>query len=562
MYSQDHLDSLYQKGGYDELKRAFYAYWKTDSVKAKKIANFHLRKVKENKDTIRIANGYYRLSLISSDKISNIYLDSIISITKNVQNKNFPARAYFFKAQYNLNEKRDIETVIDLLNKARKYAMANENLDLLYRINHYIGTIKSEHLHKKEEALAIFKKCEQYYKVELTYMHKVRYLYTLGMLAETYIGLKKNDSATYYYTLAYNKAVMNEDTVVSKIKAYFTLGEGVNHYHKKQYQASIDSISVALPTMIDFEDKIKTIDSYFYLGRSYYELGYEEKSIPYFIKTDSILETVNSLPEHKYIKTYEYLKKYYKSINDLHNQNKYLNKLTIILDNYLNDQITISKKVKEDYDILLLKEEQKALLTKLNRKERAYFSNLSILILLLLLSGSMIFYQYNKRKNSQAKFEELMRNLESKSKQKNSLNKKPIIKDELIGIPEKHIKYILSELDIFERNHEFTNTGISIQSLADSMQTNVKYLSRVINHYKKKKFTTYLNELRINHAVKELQNNTVLQKYTIKAIANEFGFNSSETFSNAFYKQIKIKPSFYIKELSKINKTTKTEIIH
>jgi AraC-like DNA-binding protein len=50
----------------------------------------------------------------------------------------------------------------------------------------------------------------------------------------------------------------------------------------------------------------------------------------------------------------------------------------------------------------------------------------------------------------------------------------------------------------------------------------------------------------------------MLQKFTIKAIANEFGYNSAETFSNAFYKQVKIKPSYFIKELRKAKSDKET----
>jgi AraC-like DNA-binding protein len=49
----------------------------------------------------------------------------------------------------------------------------------------------------------------------------------------------------------------------------------------------------------------------------------------------------------------------------------------------------------------------------------------------------------------------------------------------------------------------------------------------------------------------QLQAQPVLQNYTIASLASEFGFNSAEAFSAAFYKKYKIKPSFFIKELNK-----------
>ena len=40
-----------------------------------------------------------------------------------------------------------------------------------------------------------------------------------------------------------------------------------------------------------------------------------------------------------------------------------------------------------------------------------------------------------------------------------------------------------------------------------------------------------------------------LRNYTIQYLADEFGFNSAESFSTAFYKKNKIKPIYFIKEL-------------
>jgi len=39
--------------------------------------------------------------------------------------------------------------------------------------------------------------------------------------------------------------------------------------------------------------------------------------------------------------------------------------------------------------------------------------------------------------------------------------------------------------------------------------------------------------------------------YTIKALASESGFNTTEAFSKSFYKKTGIYPSYFIKELKK-----------
>ncbi|MFD2564717.1 helix-turn-helix domain-containing protein [Aquimarina rubra] len=550
--AQSITDSLEQKT-YKELQETFYNQLESNIIKAKKTAEVYLNRAKNNQDTLRIAYAYEFHTNLTSSENGIRYYDSIIAITKNNPTKRYPAHSYFRKAQHYLYEKRDIKKTLYNLSEARKQATDNDNIDLLYRTDYLIGIVKSEHLGEKENAISIFKKCATYYAKEIKYAHKFRYLSTLHVTAETYIGLKKYDSATYYNTKGYLKSSKSEDAYEIQMKSYFTLCEGINKYQLKEYPTAIDSINIALPEIIALEDKSNTIDSYFYLGQSYYHLAEEDKAISYLKKTDSILETLNSIPQYKHVKTYEYLKNYYKKKKDIQNQNKYLDKLNSILDSYINDKIYISTKVKEDYDVPVLLDEQRAVINKLNNTNNKYITSISLLIILLLILGSLLYYFYHKKQKYRLRFEQLMTEQKSKMEATNTKketnhidqNKKPL------DIPEKHIKHILHRLEEFENEKGFLVNGISAQSMADIMETNVKYLSKVINFYKDKTFTNYLNELRITFALSELKENPTLRKYTIKAIAEEMGYNSSETFSNAFYKQVGIKPSYFINQIRK-----------
>ena len=120
-------------------------------------------------------------------------------------------------------------------------------------------------------------------------------------------------------------------------------------------------------------------------------------------------------------------------------------------------------------------------------------------------------------------------------------------------IPTKIINTILKLLLAFERNHEYIQNGITLSSLAKKFKTNTKYLSQIINQHKEKSFNNYINELRINYAVEKLKTDLKFRKYSINGIAEEVGFNTSESFSKAFYKNTGIKPSYFIKELEKSN---------
>lgn len=118
-------------------------------------------------------------------------------------------------------------------------------------------------------------------------------------------------------------------------------------------------------------------------------------------------------------------------------------------------------------------------------------------------------------------------------------------------IHQEVVTTILERLDLFEQNKKYLYPKLSLNSLAKQLQTNPNYLSRVINLKREKNFSQYINELRIDYALKELKINTKFRKYSIKAIAAECGYKNATSFSKAFYKHTGLHPSFYIKQLEK-----------
>ena len=112
---------------------------------------------------------------------------------------------------------------------------------------------------------------------------------------------------------------------------------------------------------------------------------------------------------------------------------------------------------------------------------------------------------------------------------------------------------ILEGLKEFEKNKHYIENNLTLTSLSKEMNTNPRYLSLIINHFFEKNFTSYINSLRINYSIEKLKNERKFRNYTIKAIANDCGFNSSESFSSAFYKETGLKPSYFIKNLKREN---------
>ncbi len=76
---------------------------------------------------------------------------------------------------------------------------------------------------------------------------------------------------------------------------------------------------------------------------------------------------------------------------------------------------------------------------------------------------------------------------------------------------------------------------ISLSVLAQEMDTNSSYLSKLINTYSNYSFSDYINQFRVECA-KKLLIDSQYKQYTIISIGLESGFNSKSTFYTAFKK--------------------------
>ncbi|WP_420571363.1 helix-turn-helix domain-containing protein [Kordia sp.] len=123
-------------------------------------------------------------------------------------------------------------------------------------------------------------------------------------------------------------------------------------------------------------------------------------------------------------------------------------------------------------------------------------------------------------------------------------------KDPCIEIDEEIVAEILENLKAFELENGFLTSKITLHEFAKQMQTNTKYLSKVINTYKMKSFRNYINDLRIQYSIKKLQNNPSYRKYTVSALATEAGFSTKQSFTNAFQRKTGKTVSSYIEQLN------------
>ncbi len=518
-----------------------YKNSKSDSTKLFYAKNY-LIKAKNNNDKIKIVNGFKLLALTHyPDSLSLKYADSIIGVGET----KYLALAYNIRGAvyYELGNYK--KSLSDYLTGIEMSKNKSEPQYLTFKFN--IGLLKNE-IGEREESQKIFK---EYLNRIINNNGKNTKNYSKGLyaLADSYIHFKKLDSAELYINEGIKYSLIND---YNTLYSYFVFSSGVNFFHKKKYLQSIDSLKKANLFFIKSKnEKRRHALSNFYIGKSLHEYGLKDEGIHYFKKVDSILnDSYDITPE--VLESYNYLIENAKKEYNEHEQLEYISsliKFDSILDvNYKYLKNTITKK----YDTPELIDQKDKLISKLNKEQSKLNSQLLSLLIGLGVCLLIIVYVVRKNYTNRKRYNNLLSKFETKGQKKvkeNELIETSTVNTNNRGIPEHIVKDILVKLEIFEESNQFTKKKYTLNSLAKELNTNSSYLSKVINETKGIGFAQYLNNLRINFAVDKLLKDERFRSYTIKAIAEDSGFNTAQSFTNAFLKETGIYPSYFIKRI-------------
>lgn len=529
-------DSLKNKT-YKELFERYNANY-TDPIKAEVFAKAYLHKARNEKDTIRIANAYSQFASINNFQISVKYCDSIIDLTKKLDHFEYPGYGYMAKgiSYFNLG---DYEKALDNYLIAQQYAIKNNNIEQHFYINNEIGQLKN-FWGSYDEALKIFKSQLQLLRQNKSDFKNPQQLYlnVLFHLTNSYILTEKLDSAFIYSKKGIQESLLLNDS----IQYYdFVSQAGIVAYYQNHFKIALDSLNKALPYET-FNNGL--LNNHYYSGNIYWKQNKDAKAFYHFKQADSIYNLTNdAVPEVRDIQ--EFFVNYYKKNNDIENQLKYIDRLlyvdSIISKNRKNLNETLVKK----YDTPLLLSEKEKIINNLKKaKKKASFTIFGLITLVLIILAFFIrFYKI------QRVFKERFNNLLLKETETKKLPEKPT--KELNGISKKIIESTLLRLEEFEISNAFLDNNLTLNSLSKFLNTNSNYLSKIINTYKEKNFSSYISDLRIDYCLEKLKTDTTFRKYTINAIAFEIGFNNVESFSKTFYKKTGVYPSYFIKEIEK-----------
>ncbi|MDX1462010.1 MAG: helix-turn-helix transcriptional regulator, partial [Marinirhabdus sp.] len=283
------------------------------------------------------------------------------------------------------------------------------------------------------------------------------------------------------------------------------------------------------------------------MGSIFFQKGDKEKGISFFEKVDSIYDRKSVLyPELPVV--YDKLATYYAELGDQEQQLAYMQKLLLVVKLINIKRVYIKDKIAEEYEIPKLLEEKDALIEGLEAKHQASQEKVWLIGGVLLFCLGLLGY-YIKRQQTYRKRFELLTAKNTQVEREEPVQVKSEKEEEGIDISEEIVADILVQLQQFEAEKKYLSPDIKLTQLAKDCNTNSTYLSKVINYKKGKNFSSYLNELRVSYAFKELRDNPTFRKYTIKAVAFDCGFKSAESFSKAFYKTYGIYPSYYSKQL-------------
>lgn len=98
---------------------------------------------------------------------------------------------------------------------------------------------------------------------------------------------------------------------------------------------------------------------------------------------------------------------------------------------------------------------------------------------------------------------------------------------------------------IMDNPETFCDPSFTINRLAEVINSNTTYVSKVINDTYGMNFRTFLSQYRIKEAMLRLGNTREYSNFTIKAIGESVGFKSPSAFISAFTKFTGMKPSIY-----------------
>ncbi|WP_298511944.1 AraC family transcriptional regulator [uncultured Kordia sp.] len=508
-----------------------------------------IQKGRKEQNLELVAHGYYKKAYIlsSQDDPNTIpYINHAIAIAKDSIHNDSLTHRYLLSKGVILYDWGSYKNALDNYLVAYKYYEKVDNEVMILAIQDNIALLKIA-VGDFNESLEILKKNNLIYKDSTHSLYdKNSHLSSLIAITDAYLkkygenepkDTKLLDSAAFYNTTGLQKSSAYKDSLMLN---YFQILQAIILYERKDFHGTIQEMN----TLKEDTKKLKLVHNYstidFYLGKAYYGLQQYDEAEFHLKKTDS-LSLKKSFNYSVLQETYLLLSQLafkkkdivaYKKYVDLSQENDKRNEKI---------DIAIRNKYNEKFKIEPLESLNKTLLS--SNKLQKIILGISFICICFLI---YLLYKYKRRqKENRVAFESLLQQMENP--------KKPTVKSaQKLKINDEKVAQILQELTKFEEKKLFLGVQCNVDFVAKKAKTNKAYLSKVIHTHKQQTFIEYITKLRIDYVLERLKNDSLFRTYDIKSIATELGYKSQNSFSKAFKLRTGIYPSYYIKNLDKM----------
>jgi len=344
------------------------------------------------------------------------------------------------------------------------------------------------------------------------------------------------------------------------------------YYYKLQAESYLEKNepTQALTSVNNTLKKAKLIGNLNFINESEYTLALVNKALN---KPETSIQIIEAILARVKNSNANNLSKYYKLIAE---SSKAADKNELsahYYELYTNAQENINNNktatLKHIYDFDLKEEIQK-------RKEQEQGKEIWVIVSIVLGVLGVFFLIKNviRKKQNKLKFETLMQKVKAYEDAQKIITNQNIdiveidttkkgvdIKEEAFAdtesttyvLNDEKVSEILKKIKQLEEKKYYLRQDCTLYNMSKRLKTNTSYLSKIFNTHLNKTFSIYINELRINYIILELKQNKTLRAYSTKAISEEIGYKSSDSFTKYFKQTTGISPSVYIKSINKLS---------
>lgn len=490
-----------------------------------------------------LLNGYESASGMANDSIGLKYGDSILNLAIKLKDQVAIGNSYYTIATRSLMLS-DYKKASEFSVIAYDYYLTQKPEEVVKSI-FTIAKLKSL-INEDEAAQKLLNEQYQNLKKNLTPPNnKLWYRFYLTSLIMTNAKLQKHKENELLIKESYNFDKTNKEISLSNYQAIFA--DAYNDFYMKNYTSAIQKINLATDMMgktnIEVSENIT-----FLLAQCYWKTGKIDKAFPIFEKIkNNFLKTKRTSLAFR--PAFDFFTEYYKKNGTTEQQLASLNNL-LEFDKFEKDVKNYVQLKLKDFDDKHKTKEQ-----ALSEDEQKFSDWLSIAIISLSSIG-VAYFVYRKlkanKKKADLKVVEIQKTPTEIPQPKHNRDE---IQETSDGteidyslyrpINKLTVDQILASMKNFESSFGFLEQDLKLTTLAQKMNTNEKYLSKVIKIYKGKTFNSYLTDLRFEYLDEKLITNSQFRNQKIKDISSKLGFGSPEFFATAFKEKYGKSPKEY-----------------